>query len=64
MGEHMTGSHEVRGSIPLSSTNKINELAGGCFRHIGGCDSFVTVAVLGGGQSIQEVDRFLFMPLG
>ena|SRR6266571_3480118 len=26
MGERMTGSHEVRGSIPLSSTWKINEL--------------------------------------
>ena len=24
MGERMTGSHEVRGSIPLSSTSKIN----------------------------------------
>ena len=24
MGERMTGSHEVVGSIPISSTNKIN----------------------------------------
>ena len=24
LGERMTGSHEVRGSIPLSSTNKSN----------------------------------------
>ena len=24
MGERMTGSHEVRGSIPLSSTSKTN----------------------------------------
>ena len=27
MGERMTGSHEVRGSIPRSSTLKIKELA-------------------------------------
>ena len=26
MGERMTGSHEVRGSIPLSSTNPLNFL--------------------------------------
>jgi hypothetical protein len=26
LGERMTGSHEVRGSIPLSSTNKIKSL--------------------------------------
>jgi hypothetical protein len=26
LGERMTGSHEVRGSIPLGSTNKINSL--------------------------------------
>jgi hypothetical protein len=26
MGERMTGSHEVRGSIPLSSTNDLNNL--------------------------------------
>jgi hypothetical protein len=26
MGERMTGSHEVRGSIPLSSTKEIKEL--------------------------------------
>ncbi len=24
--DHMTGSHEVRGSIPLSSIKKINQL--------------------------------------
>ena len=27
MGEHMTGSHEVRGSIPLSSTNTDKDLS-------------------------------------
>jgi hypothetical protein len=27
MGERMTGSHEVRGSIPLSSTKNITDLA-------------------------------------
>ena len=26
LGERMTGSHEVRGSIPLGSTNHFNEL--------------------------------------
>ena len=26
LGERMTGSHEVRGSIPLDSTNKFNNL--------------------------------------
>ena len=26
MGERMTGSHEVRGSIPLSSTKEIKDL--------------------------------------
>ena len=26
LGERMTGSHEVRGSIPLDSTNKFNSL--------------------------------------
>src|SRR4026209_2276766 len=26
LGERMTGSHEVRGSIPLGSTNSINKL--------------------------------------
>ena len=31
LGERMTGSHEVRGSIPLSSTNKFNDLEGFCF---------------------------------
>jgi hypothetical protein len=28
LGERMTGSHEVRGSIPLGSTFLFNELAG------------------------------------
>ena len=27
MGERMTGSHEARGSIPLSSTKNIKDLA-------------------------------------
>ncbi len=27
-GERMTGSHEVRGSIPLSSTSQINKSGG------------------------------------
>ena len=26
LGERMTGSHEVRGSIPLGSTNHFNDL--------------------------------------
>ena len=28
LGERMTGSHEVVGSIPISSTNNVNDLGG------------------------------------
>ena len=37
MGERMTGSHEARGSIPLSSTNKIKQLGRLSRRPISSC---------------------------
>ena len=43
LGERMNGIHEVVGSIPISSTNKINELSGFriahfCFQGLLGAD--------------------------
>ena len=42
LGERMTGSHEVRGSIPLSSTNKNNNLTEGTRSRFCFCATFVT----------------------
>ena len=54
----MTGSHEVRGSIPLSSTNKNNNSTGGVSSRFCFCDRPVTSGVLRrfrGGKIVKQV---------
>ena len=49
----MTGSHEVRGSSPLSSTNKTNRMADGACLRLFFCDSFGTGDVLAANDKEQ-----------
>jgi hypothetical protein len=37
---HLNGVQGVDGSNPFAPTNFVNQLHGGCFRHIGKCDRF------------------------
>ena len=49
---HLNGVQGVASSNLAVPTSNFNNLADTCFRHIEGCDSFVTGIVPGGGQSI------------